>query len=211
MKPAVAPTEDRPNPHAATEAAAWPPVQPSAPVEYTPPAYGFQPPAVRAETARATTTHARGPRRLSMWLLLVMVGLAVGIVVVALAMSPTPKRREPARVATPGPGTAATAPPPAATARATTATATVIAPPVQPPKEPTAPAVNRPSSRPPHADAGTEDASPNVGFPGLPPFPFPLPSAFPFPSALPLPLPLPSGFPPFGLPGFPQPAPAGSQ
>jgi len=57
MKPAVAPTEDRPNPHAATEAAAWPPVQPSAPVEYTPPAYGFQPPAVRAADMRETVAH----------------------------------------------------------------------------------------------------------------------------------------------------------
>jgi serine/threonine-protein kinase len=212
-KAQIASTEQRPNPHAATEAAAWPPVQaPAPPADYNPPAYGFQPPAVRAETARATTTHARGPRRLSVWLLLVMVGLAVGIVVVALAMNPTPTRREPSRVATPTATTPSpTAASPTASARAATAPPTTIAPPVQPPKEPTAPAANRPASKPQHAaDAGTEDAAPNVGLPGLPPFPFPLPSAFPFPSALPLP-PLPSGFPPFGIPGFPQPAPAGSQ
>jgi hypothetical protein len=178
---------------------------------YASPAYAYPP--VRIDAVPTSPTRARSPRRLSVWLLVSMVVLAVGIVVAAMAMDQTSDHREPTRVATvaPEPPTAPTAAAPTATTHATTTPATVIAPPVQPPREaPATPVANKPPAKTTRsADAGAEDAAtPSVGFPGLP-LPFPIPSAIPIPSALPLPLPLPSSFPPFGLPGFPQPAQAG--
>jgi serine/threonine-protein kinase len=179
------------------------------------PAYAQGP--ARIDAMPTSPTRARSPRRLSVWLLVGMVVMAIGIVVVVMVMDTVPEHRETAsqaRTAAPQPSPAV----PTATARATTApNATAIAPPVQPPKETVAPAANRPATKPQRtADASTEDAALPSGLPGLP-LPFPLPSALPIPSVaiplpstLPLPIPLPSAFPPFGLPGFPQPAPAGS-
>ena len=199
-------TQGQPNPHDATERAPWPPTAAAAP-GYASPGYAFQPTPARVEPTPTSPTRARGPRRLSVWLLVVMIGLAIGIVVMAVAMGqPDQSERPASRVAAVAP---TTAPPPVATTAGRPATTPITAP-IQPPKEPTA-SVARPASKPRGPDAGSEDASPNVGFPGFPTLPFPVPSAFPLPSALPLPLPLPSGFPPFALPGFPQPPPAGSQ
>jgi serine/threonine-protein kinase len=189
----------------AAQAAPWPPAQTPGPMPpYASPGYAYPP--VRIDAVPTSPTRARSPRRLSLWLLVSMVVLAIGIVVVAMAMDQEGEHHGPARVATVAPETPTAPTPtgPAPTTRATTTPATVIAPPVQPPKEaPATPVANKPASKPPRpADAGPEDAAtPSVGLPGLP-LPFPLPSAFPIPSSLPFPLP--SGFPPFGLPGFPQ-------
>jgi serine/threonine-protein kinase len=206
---AASATEPRPAPAPAAQAAPWPPAQTPGPMPpYASPGYAYPP--VRIDAVPTSPARARSPRRLSVWLLVTMVVLAIGIVVVAMAMDQSSEPSAPARVATVAAETptAPTAAPTttAATARATTTPATVIAPPVQPPKEtPATPVATKPASKP-HPDAGPEDAAapPAVGLPGLP-LPFPLPSTIPpLPSALPLPLPLPSGFPPFGLPGFPQ-------
>ena len=202
---------------APTAAAPWSPMQtpPAAAPPYPAATYGSS----RPPDARVAPTRARGPRRLSIWLLLLMIAAAAAIVAAAMTMSDTtPGPDRPPTVATQAP----TSPSPSAAKAGATATprttaAPNIAPPVQPPKE-TAGVAAHPSTKRP-ADAGPEDAQAKVGTPGIPglPFPFPagfpLPSAFPMPSGLPLPLPLPfpSGFPPFQLPGFPQPAPASSQ
>jgi serine/threonine-protein kinase len=194
----------------AVQPTAWAPTPGPPPVA---PAYGYTPPPARIDAVPTSPTRARSPRRLSVWLLVAMVVVAAGIVVVAMAMDQPSERREPTRTAavaeTPHQA-------PTATARATTTPATVIAPPVQPPQaQPATPVATKPGTKPPQraADAGPEDAAPSsapVGIPGLP-LPFPIPSAIPIPSGFPLPLPLPSGFPPISIPGFPQPAPAGSQ
>jgi serine/threonine-protein kinase len=201
---ALTPTQAHPNPQSATERAAWPLAPAAAPAPgYASPGYAFQPTPARAQAIPTSPTRTRAPRRLSLWLLVVMIGLAIGIVVMAVAMGqPDQSERPASRVATVAP---TVAPPPVATT-APRPTTTPVAAPIQPPKEPTAP-VARPPSKPHAPDAGAEDASPNVGFPGLPSLPFPLPSSFPLPSAFPLP----SGFPPFAIPGFPQPPPATSK
>ena len=163
--------------------------------------------------------NTKGPRRLSMWLLIGTSVLAMGIVAAALAMGELDAMDgAPAATAT---GTATAHPipsgpasPPAATPTGASPTSIpTIAPPVQPT---TAPVPATPATKPkptPAVDASppAPDAAPPGPIPGFPGLPFPLPSTLPIP---PIPIPLPSGFPPFNLPGFPgapPPAPAPSQ
>jgi serine/threonine-protein kinase len=192
-------------------ASAWQPTPPGASPSpgpahgYGAPGYAFQPP-VHVAPMPTSPTRARSPRRLSVWLFLVMIAVAIGIVVMAVAMGQPSERREPERTSAVAPEpprvpTATTTAVAAAPRAPTAGIASPLQPPVQPPKEQT-PAANRPPLKR-ASDAGAEDAAPSIGLPGLP-LPFPLPSALPLPSAFPLPLPIPSGFPPFGLPGFPQ-------
>jgi serine/threonine-protein kinase len=229
----VAPTwppDEGPTKPAATEAAGatearphgLPPTANATPWQPTPPgptpspgpAYGYGAPGYAlppqaGQSVPTAPTRARSPRRLSVWLLFAMIAVAIGIVVMAVAMGQPSERREPERTSTvaPEPPRAPTTAAAAATPRAPTAG---VAPPVQPPVQPpTAPVANRPPVRPRTLDAGAEDAAPSIGLPGFP-LPFPIPSAIPLPSAFPLPIPIPSGFPPLGLPGFPQAAPAQS-
>ncbi len=188
---------------------ATPPRNTQAGMEFGPtpaaPAYGYPPPAVHYSGIAPTPTRTRGPRRLSVWLLVAMVGLAIGIVAVAFAMAQTTEDRQPERTSaitnapvSTTPTTATSLPTPARTAQV------AITPPVQPTTTaaPNPTATNRPS-KPRLPDGGVEDASP-VAVPSLPTLPFPLPSA------LPMPLPIPSMLPPFELPGLPPPAPVGS-
>jgi serine/threonine protein kinase len=195
-------TPASPPPPATQKAAPWSPA-------YAPVGYGYSPEPPRVDVPIPTGVR-RPRRRFSGWLLLVMVLVSIGIIALALTMEPTtPKRKaEVATTATPVPAAAdAKMPTPVRAAPSS------IAPPIQPPQPTATPATsagNRPPSKAQHADAGAGDAAPNVGIPGFPQLPFPMPTGLPLPSAFPLPIPLPSGFPPFGIPGFPQPAPAGS-
>ncbi len=211
-------TEARPLPP--TAAAPWPPMQTPSP-GYVPPTYAARPlggepdrPFIRHSDAHAAPIRSRGPKRLSIWLLVLMVGAAVAIVAAAMTMSDTTTRVDSPVVVTTQPPSAQ---PPAPTTAARATPPSNIAPPVQPPKETPGVATHPTAKAPRAADAGPDDAQAKVGPPGIPglPFPFPsglpIPSGFPMPSSFPLPLPIPSGFPPFQLPGFPQPAPAGSQ
>jgi serine/threonine-protein kinase len=160
----------------------------------------------------------KGPRRLSVWLLIAMSVLAIGIVAVALAMGEfdtTATRAEPTAT-TPAHPTATAAP----TATPTAGTPTTLPPigtPVQPTTAPppaTAPTkTTTPPKARPDAGAVTEDAAapPAPTFPGLPGIPIQIPSTLPpMPQ---LPIPIPSTFPPFNIPGFPgapTPAPTSS-
>ncbi|MET0592471.1 MAG: protein kinase [Polyangiaceae bacterium] len=198
---------------------------------YTPPAYalrpppdpnehvpGIPPPAAYANLPAVPGHTNRGPRRLSVWLLIGMSVLAIGIVAVALASGQfdLPSTSEPARTAAPTATTPAARP----TAAPTPASPTVLPPigtPVQP--TPTAPGpATTPTKAPakPRTDAGTapatdDAAAPAPTIPGLPGIPFPIPSTLPIPQ---IPIPIPSTFPPFNIPGFPgapTPAPTSSQ
>jgi hypothetical protein len=195
---------------------------------FTPPAYALPPPpggnpyvpgipapAGYANLPPVPTVSGKGPRRLSVWLLIAMSVLAIGFVAVAIAMGEfDDSKARPTATATPTPASAPTVPP---TAPPTHAAPTVL-PPIGTPVQPTA-APATPSKAPAKprggADGGTaaEDAAapPPFGIPGLPTIPFPIPSTLP---TLPIPFPLPSGFPPFtlpGMPGAPAPAPTSSQ
>src|SRR6266511_2718740 len=165
---------------------ATPPRNTQAGMEFGPtpaaPAYGYPPPAVHYSGIAPTPTRTRGPRRLSVWLLVAMVGLAIGIVAVAFAMAQTTEDRQPERTSaitnapvSTTPTTATSLPTPARTAQV------AITPPVQPTTTaaPNPTATNRPS-KPRLPDGGVEDASP-VAVPSLPTLPFPLPSALPMP------------------------------
>jgi hypothetical protein len=201
------------------------------PPNYTPPAYampppaspnpyvpGIPPPAGYANLPPVPGHAGKGPRRLSVWLLIGVSALAIGIVAWALTNYELdlPSSAEPAETTA-----VATTPAAVPTQAATPAAPTTLPPigtPVQPtPTAPPGPATT-PTKAPPktRADAGApttaDDASaPAPTFPGLPGIPFPLPSTLPIPQ---IPIPIPSTFPPFnipGLPGAPTPAPTSSQ
>jgi serine/threonine-protein kinase len=177
-----------------------PPPPPAGPNPYLP---GIPAPAGYANLPPVPGAPTKSPRRLSVWLLIAMSVLAIGVVAVALATgefdmtSSTPTTT----VATPAPA------PPVAHPTATSTVATPTLPPVGTPVQPTAAPAPSPATKVPpkaHADGGlvAEDAATPV--PGLPGFPFPIPSTLPSFS-----IPIPSTFPPFNLPGFPgAPAPA---
>ena len=147
---------------------------------------------------------AKGPRRLSVWLLIGMSVLAIGIVAAAIAMDQFEFDFD-GLTTRPTATTAPSAPsvpdaPPTATATAAPTTLPPIGTPVQPTAAPSPASTSTkttPKPRPADAGAPAEDAAP-PGFPGLPGIPFPIPSTLP-----PFPIPLPSGFPPFNFPGFP--------
>ena len=227
----VAPTgPSRANSRATTQAGTdGPRVAQGATPNFTPPAYALPPPpggnpyvpgipapGGYANLPPVPTASGKGPRRLSVWLLIAMSALAIGIVAVAIAMGEFDDSNErPAGTATP---TAPSAPIAAPTVAPTGASPTAL-PPVGTPVQPTAaPPATTPAKTPAKprgaADGGTsaEDAAaPPFGIPGLPTIPFPIPSTLPIPQ---FPIPLPSGFPPFslpGIPGAPAPAPTSSQ
>jgi eukaryotic-like serine/threonine-protein kinase len=188
---------------------------------YTPPAYALPPPpggnaylpGIPAPGGYSNLppvpgTATKGPRRLSVWLLVAMSVLAIGIVAGAIAMGELDEPTARPAATTPTTPTATPSTPVAQPTATPTAAPTALPPigtPVQPPT--TAPPAKTPPKPRPAADAAApaEDAAPPPAptFPGLP---FPIPSTLPIP---PFPIPLPSGFPPFNIPGFPgMPTPA---
>jgi serine/threonine-protein kinase len=190
-------------PHFAPPAYALPPPPPPAgPNPYVP---GIPAPAGYANLPPVPGAPAKSPRRLSVWLLIAMCVLAIGVVALALATGEfdalsTTSSTTPA---TPAPA------PPVAQPPTTSTVANPALPPIGTPVQPTAtPAPSAPTKAPPKTklpDGGVvtgDAAAPTV--PGLPGFPFPIPSTLPSFS-----IPFPSAFPPFDLPGFPgAPAPA---
>ena len=199
---------------------------------FTPPAYALPPPPGGspyvpgiplpgyANLPTISGTTGRRPRRLSVWLLIAMTVLAIGIVAGAIAMDQleiTSTRPTATATATAKP-IAPTTPVTPTTGAPTGAAPTALPPigtPVQPTGAPlpTSTSTKTPPKPRPAGDAATspEDAAPTPGFPGIPGFPFPMPSTLPpMPQ---IPITLPSGFPPFpfpGLPGAPTPAPTSS-
>jgi eukaryotic-like serine/threonine-protein kinase len=223
---ALAPTaQARSNSGGGTHAGTDDPRRRGATPNFAPPAYalppppggnpyvpGIPPPGGYSNLPPIPTVSGKGPRRLSVWLLIAMSALAIGIVAVAIAMGEfDDSAQRPKPIATPAAPSTPIAPP---TATPTVAAPTALPPigtPVQPTAAPPTPA-KTPTKPRTTADAGAavEDAAPPpFGIPGLPTIPFPIPSTLPIPQ---FPIPLPSGFPPFTLPGLPgAPAPAPSQ
>jgi eukaryotic-like serine/threonine-protein kinase len=195
---------------------------------FTPPAYALPPPpggnpyvpgipapGGYANLPPVPTISGKGPRRLSVWLLIAMSVLAIGFVAVAIAMGEfDDSKKRPSATATPTAPSAPAVPPTAPPTRAAPTVLPPVGTPVQPTAAPPAPPSKAPTKPRGAADGGAaaEDAAaPPFGIPGFPTIPFPIPSTLPIP---PLPIPLPSGFPPFtlpGMPGAPAPAPTSSQ